>query len=330
MGSCTPDLDLNAEYKDVTVVFGLLNPSDSSHYVKIYKGFLTDGNAYEVASYLENISYIDSIDVALEEYVNNVLIRTITMDTTTSVPKDSGDFAYPVQILYYTSETLNQAAIYKLKIVNKYTGKVITGETPVVNDFVISSPMTSTLNLNIVRESFIKFKKASNATAYDIYETFYYFEVDKASGEIVKNGSITRKINSTMLRSQSAEISQPYKPSLIFTAIANNIEPDNSVVRYRSGYDCVEMKVWAAEDDYVTYLDVNTQSSGVVIDRNEFTNLVSNDNSALGIFSSRNVSIKSYDISNASEDSLVLGSLTGELGFDYYRNYVSAKRGARH
>ena len=118
---------------------------------------------------------------------------------------------------------------------------------------------------------------------------FYYFEVDKATGEVVKNGSITRKINSTMLRSQSSEISQPYKPSQIFTAIANNLEPNNSVVRYRNGYDCIEMKVWAAEDDYVTYLDVNTQSSGVVIDRNEFTNLISDDKSALGIFSSRNV-----------------------------------------
>jgi hypothetical protein len=329
LGSCTPDLDLNAEYKDITIVFGLLNPSDSSHYVKIYKGFLTDGNAYEVASYLENISYIDSIDVTLEEYVNDALTRTIQLDTTTAVSKDSGDFAYPLQILYYTNETLNQTATYKLKIVNKYTGKVVTGETPVVNNFVISSPTTSTLNLNIVRESFIKFTKAANATAYDIYETFYYFEVDKGTGEITK-GSITRKINSSMLRSQSTEISQPYKPSQIITAIANNLEPDNSVIRYRDGYDCVEMKVWAAEDDYVTYLDVNTQSSGVVLDRNEFTNLVSDDKSALGIFSSRNVAIKTFDISNASEDSLVRGSVTENLGFDYYRNYVPAKRGTRH
>lgn len=184
LGSCTPELDLNAEYKDVTVVFGLLNPSDSAHYVKIYKGFLTDGNAYEVASYLENISYIDSIDVTLEEYVNEVKIRTISLDTTTIISKDPGDFAYPLQILYYTDETLNQDANYKLKIVNKYSGKVVTGETPVVNDFLISSPTTSTLNLNIIRESFIKFRKASNATAYDIYETFYYFEVDKISGEL--------------------------------------------------------------------------------------------------------------------------------------------------
>lgn len=330
LSSCTPELDLNAEYKDITVVFGLLNPSDSTHYVKIYKGFLTDGNTYEVASYIENISYIDSIDVTLEEYVNDQLIKTIALDTTTVISKDPGDFAYPLQILYYTNEILNKDAIYKLKIVNKYSGKVVTGETPVVNDFVIVSPIASALNLNIVRESFIKFKKATDATAYDIYETFYYFEVDKISGEIVKKGSITRKINNSLLRSQSAEISLPYKPCQIFTSIANNIEPDNSVIRYRDGNDCIEMKVWAAEDDYVTYLDVNTQSSGVVLDRNEFTNLISNDKSALGIFSSRNVAFKRYDISNASEDSLVSGSLTGNLGFDYYRNYVPTKRGAKH
>ena len=46
--SCRP-LDLSAEYKDITISYAILNPNDEVHYFKVYKGFLTDGNAYEAA-----------------------------------------------------------------------------------------------------------------------------------------------------------------------------------------------------------------------------------------------------------------------------------------
>ena len=43
--SCKPDVNLTSDYKDVTVVYGLLNPLDQYQYLKIYKGYLTKDNA---------------------------------------------------------------------------------------------------------------------------------------------------------------------------------------------------------------------------------------------------------------------------------------------
>ena len=46
---------------------------------------------------------------------------------------------------------------------------------------------------------------------------------------------------------------------------------------------------------------------------------------AYGIISSRNNVTKRYNISAASEDSLVRGSKTKHLGFKYYRDYLPVK-----
>ena len=43
--SCKPDVQLTSDYRDMTVVYGLLNPKDQNHYIKIYKGYLTKDNA---------------------------------------------------------------------------------------------------------------------------------------------------------------------------------------------------------------------------------------------------------------------------------------------
>ena len=46
LSSCTPEFSQIAEYKDITIVYGLLNISEDTQYVKIQKAFLTEGNAY--------------------------------------------------------------------------------------------------------------------------------------------------------------------------------------------------------------------------------------------------------------------------------------------
>ena len=101
--SCDDEFSLNAPYNDITIVYGLLNLNDSIHYVKVYKGFQTEGNSYVAAGDWTNLYYFDKITVTLEEFKNNQSTgRIIELDTTTSVPRESGYFANPKQLLYFT------------------------------------------------------------------------------------------------------------------------------------------------------------------------------------------------------------------------------------
>ncbi|MFN3874859.1 MAG: hypothetical protein ACK4L7_02980, partial [Flavobacteriales bacterium] len=49
LGACSTELDVNEPYKDISIVYGLLNQRDSLHFVKINKAFLGEGNALDMA-----------------------------------------------------------------------------------------------------------------------------------------------------------------------------------------------------------------------------------------------------------------------------------------
>jgi len=62
--SCSTDVDINAPWKDITVVYGLLNQNDNIHYIKVNKAFLGDASAYEMAAISDSVNYQDIIEAA--------------------------------------------------------------------------------------------------------------------------------------------------------------------------------------------------------------------------------------------------------------------------
>lgn len=316
MMSCTPEFSQMAEYKDITIVFGLLDISQDTQYVKIQKAFVTDGNAYEEAKNPDNLYYYDKIDVSLKEIVNQRERRSIPLYMTTDIPKNEGVFANPGQVLYYTAEKLSDEAQYKLVIVNKETGKVIEGQTAVVGNFDIMAPMSSQLNFT-ANKSVIKFYSAKNAAAYDIYMQFHYIEVDKETKKVVTpNGLIRWKIGEMDKQASSTALTN-YFPNQFYSIVAANLDPDPNLIRYAVG-ECIDLEICAAEENYKIYLDVNAPSSSIVQDKLEFTNLETADGTVYGIFSSRNSIKRSYSLHQYAEDSLMYGSETKNLGFRRY------------
>lgn len=324
MAGCTPEFDQNAEFKDITVVYGLLNPSEETHYLKIYKGYLTSDNAIAAAKDLDNISYYDDIKVFLEEYnEKGKLVKTLDFTSTCDVPKDSGIFAYNPQVIYQNKEKLNQNSTYQLHIVNRKTGKHIYAKTPLVQDFKISTqnPYDIAYFLLSKSPSALKFSVAKNAKAYDITLKFRYIEVDKKSGDtITPNGLISWYIKRVPAQQGGTSIETKCNLNQFYEIVAKHLKKNPNVIRYIAGHECIDIEIAAAEEAFVTYLDINAaDANSIVQNRANYTNIVSDDNSAFGIFSSRNFTKKTYKLQNANdkalEDSLVYGSKTKHLGF---------------
>jgi len=319
---CKPEVDLTGDYKNITVVYGVLNPNDSVQYIKVYKGYLIDGDARVPAQNLDSISFYTKIDVLLEEYdAANQYKKTITLDTTTSVSIDSGEFVYPTRILYYTTEPIHSQSHYKLRIVHKETGKEIYAETAVVSGIKIlkPSPYSNGMNLNATTQISFELDANSTAKAYSVQLTFYYIEQNNQTHE-VKHGKIVRNYTQYLLRATSF----PFVPKDIYTTIASNLAPNPNVTRYIDGYDCLEFEVWGATEELARYIEINAPSSSVAQNQRTYTNLQSDDNSAIGVFASRNNCIQRYRFlpSSASEDTLVKGVTTGHLNFDKYEKFI--------
>ena len=325
---CKP-IDLTADYKDITVTYGFLNIKDNVHYFKIYRGYLTDGNAYDVAGEWDKIYYpVDSIEVVLQEFRNGHLLRSTVLDTTTAVPKDEGYFHNPKQLLYYTDWQLDEENIYKLLIRRHTSGDEIYAQTVMVGDFSIRRPMVS-WNMCYDQPYKISFYSAENAAMYDLFLTFYYIEVDNTTGAI-EHKQITRRINGDYIRATTGnEVAYTgFIPETFFTTIIQGIETNNRVTRYIDSidgqpYHCIRLTAWGADQNYLTYREVSNPGTSIVQNRQEYTNFVSDNESAYGLLASRNYAIADLMMDNVSghnEDTLVKSARTRRLNFDYYRN----------
>jgi len=326
--SCKPDVELTSDYKDVTVVYGLLNPLDQYQYIKIYKGYLTKDNALVWAKDLDNISYYNDITVKLEEYypesAGGRLNTTYTLDTVMSIPKNYGVFASPTQVLYRMKKPIREGFRYRLVIENSTTGRVVTSETTTIANMAFNIPLgtshsISTINLNKDDPWSVGFKINSwpeNAYAVDAYVTFRYIEKDKVTGDTVHKA--VRDILVTPGFIAGNETS--FKPNVIYRILQENIEVNDNVWRFPDTYECVDIKLWACDQIYYTYYKTAQPSSSIVQDRVNYTNIKANDDMALGFFASRSYYKRTFrlDVINHNEDSLAHGQWTKNLNFRPY------------
>lgn len=301
--ACTTEFDSTANYKDITIVYGLLDQTDSISYLKINKAFLGDGNVLLMAQEEDSSSYGAKLEVKVEDYYNNSLVKTFNFDTTTIFNKDTGLFYAPKQVLYkaVTYSQLNKDHTYKLIITNKITSKQILSQTGLVSPLVIDKPKT-TARIDFTSEipGSVEWQSSKNGKKHQLLIRFNYKEISKSGGTDTVYHSFDwlfapLSSNSTI---GNESMGLQYINSYFFDLATQKIPVDNSMNRYigKKGYGAddigaVEFIFSVAADEFSTYLDVSAPSTSVVQEKPDFTNITNSNgvitNDATGIFSAR-------------------------------------------
>ncbi len=317
------EFSLNGDNEDITIVYALLNPDDTTHYIKVYKSFLSEGNIYDAAKDINNYSYIDSIEVKIEEYDKSQLIRTMYLDTTTSIPKDSGIFGFPLQILYKMDAKLSRNYTYKLVITNLYTKKTSTATTNMVGNISVKKPPYYPGKINYItflpRQQQIELEKEGNIALCQAAFYFYYTEVNNQDKR-KQQAPIVWKVG----ESKTDYIS--YLGENFLRKIKENIK-ENDDIQYRLT-DSIVLHLYTEAHDLYLYLLSISASTGLNQERLEYSNIKSfhyenntlvEDNNALGVFSSRgHYSLMFNEFSKNTNDSLLYGRYTRHLNFKKY------------
>lgn len=97
--ACSTDIDLYGDYKQVPVIYGLLDANADTNFVKITRAFFVEGDALQVALNPDSSNYPGKLDARLVEYCNGDSVREIVLDTITIRKKESGVFYAPAQKL---------------------------------------------------------------------------------------------------------------------------------------------------------------------------------------------------------------------------------------
>jgi len=320
LASCENEIDVNADWRDVPVVFCLLNIDDTEHFLRVSKVFLGEGDALAFAQNPDSIYYNpNDIEVKVEELINSNVARTWILEPRTDIAKEEGVFAYPNQILYSFSVPANNKlksnATYNLTITNAKTGNVLTGSTKLVGkvNMLTPSSLLQTIDLYPQEITFVKWKTVGSGRLYEVNLDFIYREHPAGlPGEVVKKVvtiSLGRATSDNL--NGNEEIIKQIDNRVLYQSLASFIPAstiDNPMIRYA---DSLRFSINTGDDDLNTYLNVNQPSNTIAQERPQFNNV----ENGLGLFASRSYFKRTYYIGDVSVDSLRFSSVTGPINF---------------
>lgn len=137
--SCKDKITIAAPYKDVIVIYGLLDAADTAHYVRIQKAFLDENeSAYDMAKVADS-NYLKNLSVKVEKInsegeIDSTFTLTRVDLNKEGYPKDSGAFFNDVNYAYKFTNSLLPAYTYRLVVTNLNTGKADSAETPIIDE----------------------------------------------------------------------------------------------------------------------------------------------------------------------------------------------------
>lgn len=308
--SCSEKVNLVGDFKETAVVYGLLDHSDSIHFIKITRAFIGPGNALEIAK-IPDSSYFNQVEATVSEFVNGNLTRTWVLEDTIVENKDTnGAFYGPEQKVYYfrtlpttvsssglngviqTSPnpqltSLNPDATYKFKAIINGGEFEVTGETELVKGIT-----TTTASQNFT------FKFANNpgeyiSTGVAVSNSGNSFVVNTQL-DIAFNEHRGNDITEKRFNWQLGEVSTLPGTAKTFSALGQsfydlikaNVSNDPTITRRT--FNGIYVTVTGGAEELYNYMVVNQPSSTLAQSKPNYTNLtVSNGKRVVGIFSSR-------------------------------------------
>ena len=303
---CSNDVDLYADYKEIPVVYGILDYQDDTSWIKITKAFSGPGNALEFAKNPDSSNYKGKLAVTLTGRKNGVDLPVITFDTITIHTKHAGDsvFYWPDQLMYYSTEKLDPDAKYTLKIVLP-SGKEITSSTEMVKSFHISYPVRYII---FTSDKEITWLSAVNGKRYEADMVFHYRELLPGNPDTLDK-SISWHIGTKFSVSTDGgeQMAIGYSGENFYKMLEKNLEKIPNVQRWTGNIDVF---VACASQELDTYIQVNNGNTGLLQEIPVYTNI----NGGVGLLASRHTEMQSVPMTVSSEEILINDY---DLGFKF-------------
>ncbi|MDB2502888.1 hypothetical protein N9W87_02345 [Schleiferiaceae bacterium] len=308
--ACDNSLDINAEYDVENVVYGLLDKDQDTQWVRLHRTYLGTDGLLAGATHSDSL-YFDTAALYLTQLNDqgNVLntYEFYRKDTNILEP---GTFTTDNYRLYWTDAPIDHNFEYRLR-----------GFIPGNNNFEVTTPVVGPLEITRpkgfqkltfgIQDAKFGWDAAKNARLYQGYIHFKYKEAP------VKNpkDSTVRTLTYALPTRTGSNLtgSGNYVTELSYAAyyqfLRNNIGTTTDTVRV---FKSIDFELWAAADDYSTYINVSQPSQGIVQEKPLFSNI----DGGIGLFSSRGHTIKKQiKLSNTSMDSLWRGVYTCNMGW---------------
>ncbi len=297
---CETDVNINAEYDDIPVVYGLIDVTDSAHYVRINKTFLGTGDANEMALVRDSSEYqgVSATIGHYPDYAPQTPDRVYELYPVEITDKDTGVFYAPNQTVYrFDADNLPSSGKYRLDIDLDEGRKQISATTELVqykslfNDIIFQAMKLQGMRFADSEEVLdgyeINLTPPIKSKRLNIVMTFRYVDVIADGSNFVEEEHfITWDLGTKIIANTDNPQKVFFKISgdQFFESVVNQVPDFDQVPNlFKRIPDVCDFQITVAGEDLHYYMEVNEPSGELNQEKPEYTNI----EGGVGIFSSR-------------------------------------------
>ena len=305
LSSCTkPQINLFADYKEIPVIYGVLDVNADTNFIKITRAFGSTNedpiDPMEVALIYDSCNYPGKLNAYIEELKSSQgqpyqsTGRKILLDTITIRNKQTGTFYAPKQKLYYTAERLRRntkTEKYQYKLTVVLPDRVLVSTTDIVGSgaFRVKSTAANFSLAYFGIDRPLEFYPADNACSYDVTMSFTFKEQRTPDGDSVPRtmywdlGTYTNFDLSYHIVDDYYQIA--YRPERFYKQLIAFLGADTAIAglsRFIGDYP-IEITIAAAGEELSHYIDWSSVGNYGTQGGNDFTLI----EGGTGVFSSR-------------------------------------------
>jgi len=314
--SCSTDITLESEWKDIPVVYGFLNQTDSAHYIRVEKAFLEPGgNALDIAQIVDSLYYDDNrITVELERVTTGERFVLQRVDgNLEGYPREEGVFASEPNYLYKIRDSeIQLRGGEEIRFILNRGDELepATARTFILDTLRVSLPFDP-LRLARTTPLTISWFAGDFAAVFDVRWVINYLEQPPGGGAFEEK-SLVWVVNDLVERTDfmNDRVAINYLGEDFYRFLGESLEADGSLRRLNG----IDIQVRGIGQEYIDFLEVANANLGITSAQN--TPVFSNIDQGQGIFTSRSQGVKNdYSLDQEALDSLESGVFTRDLNF---------------
>lgn len=310
---CEEDIDLVSDSAFTPVVYCMLNPEDSVHYLRIGRTYIFEGNANSYKPVYDSLIYPEEFSAYLTEKGNQGLGKEIVFESSELFKKDSGFFDFGPCQVYQIKSKIVSGREYSLFVHSEHPARLIAAKIKIIKPIRIIEPVhypgkTVTLlpdqslelqwavkATSLVCQGFLRIKYLEGNKDFQMLKEISY----QLPPVKVSNGS---EQASTFLNGQKF---MNYLKSMLPAISSNN-------ARKLVGFD---FEMWAGGPELALFYSSNNEEDSPIGSISDYSNI----DGGAGLFSSRVHAVsKNNEFSDLTQNYLAESESTKQLGFLKY------------
>lgn len=312
--ACETEVNINADWKDITVIHGFISEGIDGCAVRIRKAFNGDQNAFDMAKIADSSTYREPVEVYMQEIFKEFTTEYSLVQY--EYAKDSGLFPKTNNYWWFGEKSIDPRKQYQIIVYFPDKDKYVSAKTHIIPKAHIMRPSVNTKYLYFTDKDYpftLVFQSKDYGEYYQFKIRFNYIEFNN---DLTQNENfIEWDLEPTIITPTPlpGDLKEIYNKKLSYEAIygylANNISEDSSLIyREISGID---IRLFIGTHEYNLYYQEG-KSLEFGNARKKFTNVVN----GTGIFTSiATTELNGLIPDQSSLDSLAFGQITGKLGF---------------